>query len=76
MFLQLQSDESPGKQRPSPVDRDRLGIEQGFVAVSEPLGDGEVAIRIGRQENGFDLQRFLSVRDVVAVRVRGAVSTG
>ena len=68
MFLQLQSDESPGKQRPSPVDRDRLGIEQGFVAVSEPLGDGEVAIRIGRQENGFDLQRFLSVRDGPNVR--------
>jgi hypothetical protein len=68
MFLQLQSDESPGKQRPSPVDQDRLGIEQGFVAVSEPLGDGEVAIRIGRQENGFDLQRFLSVRDGPNVR--------
>ena len=68
MFLQLQSDESAGKQRPSPVDRDRLGIEQGFVAVSEPLGDGEVAIRIGRQENGFDLQRFLSVRDGPNVR--------
>ena len=68
MFLQLQSDESPGKQRPSPVDQDRLGIEQVFVAVSEPLGNGEVAIRIGRQENGFDLQRFLSVRDGPNVR--------
>jgi hypothetical protein len=68
VFFQLQSDRSPGKQRPSPVDQDRLGIEQGFVAVSEPLGDGEVAIRIGRQENGFDLQRFLSVRDGPNVR--------
>ena len=57
IFLQLQSDESTGKQRPSPVDQDRLGIEQGFVAVSEPLDDGEVAIRIGRQENGFDRKR-------------------
>jgi hypothetical protein len=68
MFFQLQSDMSPGKQRPSPVDQDRLSIEQGFVAVSEPLGDGVVAIRIGRQENGFDLQRFLSVRDGPNVR--------
>jgi hypothetical protein len=68
IFFQLQSDLSPGKQRPTPVDQDRLGIEQGFVAVSEPLGDGVVAIRIGRQENGFDLQRFLSVRDGPNVR--------
>jgi len=68
IFLQLQSDESPGKQLPAPVDQDHLGIEQGFVALSEPLGDGEVAIRIGRQQNGFDLQRFLSVRDGPNVR--------
>jgi hypothetical protein len=68
VFFQLQSDISPGKQRTSPVDQDRLGIEQGFVAVSESLGDGVVAIRIGRQENGFDLQRFLSVRDGPNVR--------
>jgi hypothetical protein len=68
MFLQLQSDLAPGKAPLTPVDQDRLGIEQGFVAVSEPLGDGEVGIRIGRQENGFDLQRFLSVRDGPNVR--------
>jgi hypothetical protein len=68
IFLQLQSDTAPGKERLSPVDQDRLGIEQGFAAVSEPLGDGVVAIRIGRQENGFDLQRFLSVRDGPNVR--------
>ena len=68
MFLQLQSDTAPGKEPRSPVDQDRLGIEQGFVAVSEPLGGGEVGIRIGRQENGFDLQRFLSVRDGPNVR--------
>jgi len=68
VFFQLQSDTSPGKQSPSPVDQDRLGVEQGFVAVSEPVGDGVVAIRIGRQENGFDLQRFLSVRDGPNVR--------
>jgi hypothetical protein len=68
IFVQLQSDTAPGKERLSPVDQDRLGIEQTFVAVSEPLGDGAVAIRIGRQENRFDLQRFLSVRDGPNVR--------
>jgi len=56
----LQSDVAPGKRDPSPVDADRLGIEQAFVALSEPLADGVMTIRIGRQENGFDLQRFLS----------------
>ncbi|HWY16700.1 MAG TPA: alginate export family protein [Rhizomicrobium sp.] len=67
-FFQLQSDEAPGKLNPSPVDQDRLGIEQGFVALSEPIADGAVMIRIGRQEDGFDLQRFLSVRDGPNVR--------
>ena len=68
IFLQLQSDLAPGKRDPSPVDADRLGIEQAFVAVSEPLAGGAMMIRIGRQENGFDLQRFLSVRDGPNVR--------
>jgi hypothetical protein len=58
VFFQLQSDVSPGKQRPSPVDQDRVSIEQGFVADSEPLGDGVVAIRIGRQENGLTCNVF------------------
>src|SRR5258706_15803552 len=68
IFLQLQSDVAPGKRDPSPVDADRLGIEQVFVALSESVADGEIFIRIGRQENGFDLQRFLSVRDGPNVR--------
>jgi hypothetical protein len=68
VFLQLQSDIAPGKDRLSPVDQDRLGIEQGFVAVSEPCGDGAVLVRVGRLEVGFDLQRFLSARDGPNVR--------
>jgi len=68
IFLQLQSDVAPGKRDPSPVDADRLGLEQAFVALSESLADGEIFIRIGRQENGFDLQRFLSVRDGPNIR--------
>jgi hypothetical protein len=68
IFFQLQSDLAPGKRDPSPVDADRLGIEQGFVTVTEPLAGGAMIIRIGRMENGFDLQRFLSVRDGPNVR--------
>jgi len=68
VFLQLQSDVAPGKRDPSPVDGDRLGVEQAFVALSEPFADGAITIRIGRRENGFDLQRFLSVRDGPNVR--------
>ena len=68
VFFQLQSDTAPGKDRLSPVDQDRLGIEQGFVAVSEPCEDGVVTLRAGRLEVGFDLQRFLSTRDGPNVR--------
>jgi hypothetical protein len=68
VFFQLQSDTAPGKDRLSPVDQDRLGIEQGFFAVSEPCGDGAVIVRVGRLEIGFDLQRFLSARDGPNVR--------
>ena len=68
VFFQLQSDTAPGKDRLSPVDQDRLGIEQGFVAVSEPCGNGAVLVRMGRLEVGFDLQRFLSARDGPNVR--------
>jgi hypothetical protein len=68
VFFQLQSDTAPGKDRLSPVDQDRLGIEQGFVAVSEPCGDGALLVRVGRLEIGFDLQRFLSARDGPNVR--------
>jgi hypothetical protein len=68
VFFQLRSDTAPGKDRLSPVDQDRLGIEQGFVAVSEPCGDGAIIVRAGRLEVGFDLQRFLSARDGPNVR--------
>lgn len=68
VFFQLQSDIAPGKDRLTPVDQDRLSIEQGFVALSEPCGHGRVLVRIGRLEIAFDLQRFLSTRDGPNVR--------
>ena len=67
-FVQLQSDFAPGKARLTPVDQDRLDLEQGFVAAVEPVGDGILKVRVGRQQFAFDLQRFVSVRDGPNVR--------
>jgi hypothetical protein len=62
-FVQLQSAFAPGKNVLTPVDRDPLDIEQAFVAVTEPLAGGTLALRVGRQLIAFDLQRFVSLRD-------------
>jgi hypothetical protein len=45
------------------VDQDRLDLEQAFIALVEPLAGGTLKVRLGRQQFGFDLQRFVSVRD-------------
>ncbi len=68
VFTQLQSDFAPGKARLSPVDQDRLDLEQAFVAVTAPLAGGTLRLRLGRQQIAFDLQRFISVRDGPNVR--------
>jgi hypothetical protein len=49
VFTQLQSDFAPGKTRLAPVDQDRLSVEQAFIVVTEPLDDGTLKVRIGRQ---------------------------
>lgn len=67
-FVQLQSDFAPGKKILTPVDENRLDLEQAFVAITQPLGPGELKLRLGRQEFGFDLQRFVGVRDGPNVR--------
>jgi hypothetical protein len=68
MFVQLQSDFAPGKSVITPVDRDRLDLEQAFISVTEPVEDGTLKVRLGRQQFAFDLQRFVSVRDGPNVR--------
>jgi len=68
IFTQLQSDFAPRKTVLTPVDRDRLDLEQAFVALTEPLDDGTLRLRVGRQQFAFDLQRFVSVRDGPNVR--------
>lgn len=68
IFTQLQSDFAPGKTVLTPVDQDRLDLEQAFITVTEPLDGGTIKVRVGRQQIGFDLQRFISVRDGPNVR--------
>lgn len=68
IFTQLQSDFAPGKTMLTPVDQNRLDLEQAFVAITEPVDDGTLKVRIGRQQFAFDLQRFVSVRDGPNVR--------
>lgn len=67
-FVQFQADYAPWKTMLTPVDRDRLDLEQAWVALVEPLGDGTLKLRAGRQQFAFDLQRFVSVRDGPNVR--------
>ena len=68
VFAQLQSDQAVDKTRLALVDRDRLDLEQAFVVVTEPVGGGQLRVRLGRQQLAFDLQRFVSVRDGPNVR--------
>lgn len=67
-FTQLQSDWATWKKVLTPVDQDRLGLEQAFLLITEPVDDGTLRLRLGRQEFGFDLQRFISSRDGPNVR--------
>jgi len=68
-FTQLQSDYAIDKVVHTPVDQDRpVDLEQAFVALTEPLDGGLLKMRLGRQQFGFDLQRFVSVRDGPNVR--------
>jgi len=68
LFTQLESAFAPGKERLTPVDEDRLDLEQAFAAYVLPLADGTLKFRLGRQEMGFDLQRFVAVRDGPNIR--------
>lgn len=68
VFTQLQSDFAIDKAVLTPVDQDRLSLEQAFVAITEPFEEGTLSLRLGRQQIGFDLQRFISVRDGPNVR--------
>jgi hypothetical protein len=68
IFTQLQADRAFWKHYLTPVDQDQLDIEQAFVAYKAAFLDGLLKLRVGRQEMGFDLQRFVSARDGPNVR--------
>lgn len=68
LFVQLQDDAAPGKRDPGAADRDRLDVEQAFVAWVRPGARGTVKLRAGRQQFAFDLQRFVSLREGANVR--------
>ncbi|OXC75331.1 hypothetical protein BSU04_27535 [Caballeronia sordidicola] len=67
-FTQFEDARPFGKDSVTPVDKNPLDLRQAFVAVTEPLGPGQIKVRVGRQEMAFDLQRFISVRDGPNVR--------
>jgi hypothetical protein len=68
IFVQLQDDRAFGKDLITPADKDPLDLEQAFVTYSNELGGGQLKVRVGRQQMGFDLQRFVGVRDGPNVR--------
>jgi hypothetical protein len=68
IFVQLQDDRAFGKDIITPVDKDPLDIEQAFIAYTSDLAGGTLKLRAGRQQMGFDLQRFVGVRDGPNVR--------
>jgi hypothetical protein len=68
IFVQLQDDRAFGKDIITPVDKNPLDLEQAFVTYSNDVGGGDLKVRIGRQQMGFDLQRFIGVRDGPNVR--------
>jgi hypothetical protein len=68
IFVQLQDDRDLGKDVITPVDKDLLDLEQAFLAYSDDIGGGRLKLRVGRQQMGFDLQRFVGVRDGPNVR--------
>ena len=68
IFVQLQDDRAFSKDLITPVDKNPLDLEQAFVTYSNDVGGGRLKVRVGRQQMGFDLQRFIGVRDGPNVR--------
>ena len=63
VFVELEDVRAFWKKIITPVDENPLDLRQAFVAYTGGLGEGELKVRIGRQQMAFDLQRFVSIRD-------------
>jgi hypothetical protein len=68
MFVQLQDDRAFDKDIITPVDEDPLDLEQAFISYRGEVAGGQMKVRVGRQQMGFDLQRFVGARDGPNVR--------
>jgi hypothetical protein len=68
LFVQLADYRAPGARVKTPVDQDRLDVEQAFAGATFGVGPGTLLVRIGRQEVPLDRQRFISNRDGPNVR--------
>lgn len=69
VFAQLgYHDESGRDGGPTPTDRDGADLQQGFIDVSLPLGDGRTTVRAGRQEFTLGSSRLVAVRESPNVR--------
>lgn len=68
VFTELQDERAFWKIHLSPVDQDKVDVEQAFVTYSGGVLGGDLKVRVGRQEMAFDLQRFVAVRDGPNVR--------
>jgi hypothetical protein len=62
-FIELEDVRAFWKDVITNVDENPLDVRQAFVAYTGGLGEGELKVRIGRQQMAFDLQRFVSIRD-------------
>jgi hypothetical protein len=68
VFVQLEDARAFGKTFLTPADQDILDLEQAFAVYKTPWLGGDLKIRVGRQEVGFDLERFVASRDGPNVR--------
>lgn len=63
IFTQAIDVRAPWKAALGPIDQDRLDLEQAFLEISVPAGEGGLNIRVGRLEPFFDLQRFSAIQE-------------
>lgn len=71
IFTQLKSGLVANRDGPIyPPDKDLLGLNQAFLELTAPLGsDGELALRMGRQELHYGAGRMIAVREGPNVRL-------
>lgn len=54
---------------PAPTDVDSFDVQQAFVDLSHPIGDGRAILRVGRAEMSYDDGAIIGLRDGPNVRL-------